>query len=324
MHERTIRKYKRGSGSKVVRNVTNELTLFEMFDRFMTVKKTEGLSVRTISDYYNNFSYFKKYLEEDLAAEEITIDVFRGFVGYMLHELELSPVTANVRIRTMRAFIRFCYSEGYIDIPIHENFRPVKTPEDTLESLTTSEIKKLLSVIDDDLYTGFRDKIIILVLLDTMVRISELVAIKRCNVDLKCGFIKLEAVETKSRKSRSVPLSTKTIKLLTEYIKETEDFEAEHLFLTYDGRQINPSTIRIILRDYGREAGITNKRVSPHTFRHTGALLYIMNGGDPFSLQKILGHSHMNMVRKYIQMTDTDVRRQHNTFSPLNSIFGKR
>lgn len=106
-------------------------------------------------------------------------------------------------------------------------------------------------------------------------------------------------------------------------MKETEDFVDEYLFLTYDGHQINDSTIRISLRDYGRKARITNKRVSPHTFRHTGALFYIMNGGDPFSLQKILGHSHMNMVRKYIQMADTDVRRQHNMFSPLNSIFGK-
>ena len=48
-----------------------------------------------------------------------------------------------------------------------------------------------------------------------------------------------------------------------------------------------------------------------------------MNGGDPFSLQKILGHSHMNMVKKYIQMSDTDVRRQHHVFSPINSIFNK-
>ncbi|WP_409253861.1 tyrosine-type recombinase/integrase [Bacillus sp. SCS-153A] len=321
MQKKTIRKYKRGQRSSVIRRVTEGLTLFEMFDRFMTVKKTEGLSSRTITDYYNNFKYFKNYQEEDLSAGEITIDVFRGFIGYMLHELELSPVTANVRIRTMRAFIRFCFHEGYLDTPIHESFKPVKTPEDTLESLTPPEIKKLLSVIDDELYTGFRDKIIILVLLDTMVRISELVALKRCNVDLKGGFISLEAEETKTRKYRSVPLSTKTIKLLSDYIKETEDFEGEHLFLTYDGRKINPSTIRVILRDYGKAAAISGKRVSPHTFRHTGALLYIMNGGDPFSLQKILGHSHMNMVRKYIQMTDMDVRRQHNSFSPLNSIF---
>jgi integrase/recombinase XerD len=323
--QKTLRKYKRDEGSSNrTKKVIDDLTLFEMFDRFMSFKKTEALASRTLADYYTNFEYFKEFIGEDLTVDEITTDLFRDFIGYMLHERELSPVTANVRIRTLRAFIRFCFTEGYISTPIHDKFKPVKTPEDTLESFSPTDIKKLLSIIDDELYTGFRDKVIIFILLDTLVRISELVAIKRCNVDLKGGFIQLEADATKNRKARTVPLSTKTIKLLAEYVKETEDFEAEHLFLTYDGHQINPSTIRISLRDYGVKAGITNKRVSPHTFRHTGALFYVMNGGDPFSLQKILGHSHMNMVRKYIQMTDTDVRRQHNAFSPLNSVFGSR
>ncbi|WP_244933533.1 tyrosine-type recombinase/integrase [Neobacillus mesonae] len=204
-------------------------------------------------------------------------------------------MTVIIRIRTMRAFIRFCYTEGYIGTPIHENFKPVKAPEDTLESFTPAEIKKLLTVIDETMYTGFRDKVVVFVLLDTMVRISELVAMKRCNVDLKNGVIKLEAMGTKTRKAREVPISTKTAKLLKEYLLETEDFGDEHLFLTYDGHLMNHATVRINLRDYGRKAGISNKRVSPHTFRHTGALFYIINGGDPFSLQKILGHSDMSI-----------------------------
>jgi integrase/recombinase XerD len=62
----------------------------------------------------------------------------------------------------MRAFIRFCYTEGFIDTPIHESFKPVKAPEDTLESFTPADIKKLITVIDDELYTGFPDKVIIL------------------------------------------------------------------------------------------------------------------------------------------------------------------
>jgi integrase/recombinase XerD len=74
------------------------------------------------------------------------------------------------------------------------------------------------------------------------------------------------------------------------------------------------------LQDYGRKAGVTNKRVSPHTFRHTGALFYIMNGGDPFSLQKILGHSDLTMVRRYVQMTDLNMKSQHKKFSPLNKL----
>lgn len=246
------------------------------------------MASKTLADYYTNFEYFKEFIGEDLTVDEITTDLFRDFIGYMLHEREQSPVTANVRIRTLLSFIRFCFTEGYISTPIHDKFKPVKTPEDTLESFAPTDIKKLLSVIDDELYTGFRDKVIIFNLLDTLVRISEMVSIKRINVHLKGGFIHLEAGDTKTRKARIVSLSIKTIKLLSEYMKETEDFEAEHLFLTYDGHQINPSTIRISLRDYGRKAGITNKRVSPYTFRHTGALFYIMNGGDAFYYRKYL------------------------------------
>jgi integrase/recombinase XerD len=322
--QKVIRKYKRGQGNgKSTKKVLDDLTLDEMFEKFMTFKKTEALAPRTISEYYIHFDYLKDFLGDDMTSESVTLEDFRGYIGYMLHDRELKPMTVNIRIRTMRAFIRFCYTEGFIDSPIHENFKPVKVPEDTLESLTPAEIKKLLTVIDDELYTGFRDKVIIFVLLDTLVRISELVAIKRSNVDLKGGFIQLEAVNTKTRKARTVPLSTKTIKLLKEYMNETEDFNNDSLFLTYDGHQINQATVRLSLSENGKKAGITNKRVSPHTFRHTGALFYVMNGGDPFSLQKILGHSDMSMVRKYIQMTDTDVRRQHNAFSPINSIFGK-
>jgi integrase/recombinase XerD len=141
------------------------------------------------------------------------------------------------------------------------------------------------------------------------------------NVDLDTGLIQLEAPETKTKKARLVPLSTKTITILKDYIKETEDFNSEVLFVTYDGMPLSDNTVRKNLQDWGKKANITSKRVSPHTFRHTGALFYVLNGGDPFSLQKILGHSNMSMVRKYIQMTDTDVKRQHNTFSPINVNF---
>lgn len=137
---------------------------------------------------------------------------------------------------------------------------------------------------------------------------------------MKEGSIKLEAHETKTRRSRTVPLSSKTAKLLSDYMKETEEFGAETLFVTYDGRPMIAASWRDRLSDYGDMAGIKNKRVSPHTFRHTGALFYILNGGDPFSLQKILGHSDMSMVRKYIQMSNADVKRQHNSFSPLKGI----
>jgi integrase/recombinase XerD len=159
------------------------------------------------------------------------------------------------------------------------------------------------------------------VLLDTMVRVCELVDIKRQNIDFKTMSIRLEAADTKTRVGRVVPISARTAKLLSEYLHETEECGNEYVFLSYEGEKIGESTVRDNLRVYGQVAKITNKRVSPHTIRHTGALFYILNGGDPFSLQRILGHSHMNMVRRYVQMTNMDVQNQHSAHSPLNYVF---
>lgn len=103
-------------------------------------------------------------------------------------------MTVDIRVRTIRAFIRYFHKKGFITEPIHEDFKTIKTPEDTLESFNPDEIKSLLSVIEEDLYTGFRDKVIVFVLLDTLVRISELVAMKRSNVDLKAvNFVPVTA-----------------------------------------------------------------------------------------------------------------------------------
>ncbi|KAA9012405.1 tyrosine-type recombinase/integrase [Niallia endozanthoxylica] len=320
--QKKVRKYNVGKkSSRTMRSATLD-NITGLYERFCNYKQTEGMSQRTIKDYKSHFNYLMEFLDhEDITRGDMTKDLFREYISWMLYDRGLSPVTVNVRMRTLRAFLRFCYKEGYIQNPIHEDLKILKTPQDLIESFTVEEIRKLLSVIDKESYAGFRDALIIQFLLDTMVRVSEMVAIRRENVHLDDGFIKLEATETKTRRARLVPLSLRTIEVLNEYMKETKEYENEFLFLTYEGVQLSADTVRWSLRQIGQAAGITNKRVSPHTFRHTGALMYIMNGGDPFSLQKILGHSHMNMVRKYIQMTDMDVKEQHDLFSPLNRIF---
>jgi integrase/recombinase XerD len=314
---KTLRKGRRLNASP---KVNFDLTLVEMFERFLVAKRAEALATRTLEDYETHFGYFYDFLEGDIKAEDITADLMREYLAYMIHERGLKPMTVNLRVRTIRAFMRFSYTEGYITEPVHEKFKPVKVPEDTIQALTPSEMKVLLSIIDESFYAGYRNKVMIYTLLDTMVRISELLEAKRENLDLKGGSIHLEADITKNRKARIVPLSSQTIKLISQYIEETKDFQSEFLFLTNDGRQLSANTFRRDMQEYGEKALIKNKRVSPHTLRHTGALFYIMNGGDPFSLQKILGHSDMSMVRKYIQMTESDVKRQHNAFSPLNRL----
>lgn len=317
MRKGLTRKYKRTTGDT---NIGHTMT--EMFEDFMLIKKGEGLAKRTISEHYTHFGYFKDYVGKELSAIEMTTEVFVGWITYMIEEMSYAPGTVNIRVRTMRSFLRYAYEDKqWISEPIHKRFKPIKAPIDVVESLTVEEYRRLIAAIDDTTYTGFRTKVITFVLLDTLVRVCELVDIKRENVDLKTMAIRLEAADTKTRVGRTVPISNRTAKLLSEYMQETEEFGSEYVFLTYEGESISEATVRDNLRVYGQVAKITNKRVSPHTIRHTGALFYIMNGGDPFSLQRILGHSHMNMVRRYVQMTNMDVQNQHSAHSPLNYVF---
>jgi integrase/recombinase XerD len=91
-----------------------DLSITEMFERFMDVKKTEGLAKRTIDDHYLFFTYFCEFVECDLKNEEITVEVFRAYITYMLEERDLSPVTVNVRIRPLKALLRYAHKQGYM------------------------------------------------------------------------------------------------------------------------------------------------------------------------------------------------------------------
>lgn len=191
-----LRKYQLSNARKKTVHVSASLS--EMFEQFLLFKKTEGLAKATLNDYYLRFKYLMDYLEEDVTASQCDVDLFRVYIGYMLQDKGFPPMTVNVRIRTVRTFLHHCYQEGLIEEAIHERFKPVKTQEDKLEAFfTLEEIKSLLQAIDDDTYRRFRDKVMTYALLDTMVRCSEPINIKRNLVDIKSRFMQLESHETK-------------------------------------------------------------------------------------------------------------------------------
>jgi integrase/recombinase XerD len=256
--EKKKRKYNVGKASSRKLKIAGLESITGLYEKFCNYKQIEGVAERTLKDYLTHLHYLMKFLDNvDISRKEITRELFREYISWMLYDQGLSPVTANVRIRTLRAFLRFCFKEGYIEQAIHEDLKILRTPQDILESFTAEEVRKLLAVIDKDTYTGFRDAVIIQFLLDTMVRVSELVAIRRENVHLDNGFVKLKAAETKTRRARLVPLSNRTIEILKEYIKETKEFDNEYLFLTYEGKPLSADTIRWSLRQIGETAGIT-------------------------------------------------------------------
>lgn len=160
-----------------------------------------------------------------------------------------------------------------------------------------------------------------LLFLDTGIRSNEALSLREKDFDYEQKVIKVPAPFAKNTRARILPVSKQTAKAISTLIKENSIFEdTDYIFLSNYGEKVDPSWIRTRIINYGKHANITNIRVSPHAFRHTFSKFYILNGGDAFTLQRILDHSTMNMVRKYVQMNGEDIKAQHHQFSPINNL----
>lgn len=179
------------------------------------------------------------------------------------------------------------------------------------------QIEALLKVPNRKIFTGLRDYTILLLLLETGVRVSELVNIKLNDINFKDGYIK---VFGKGSKERSVPIESKFKKVLKEYCFHRGELDTYYLFVTIQNTPLKVRTVQEQLKNISVKAGITEIRTSPHVWRHTLARKYIVNGGDPFSLKNILGHSDWHMVHHYTNLFGSDIKKQHEKFSPVQNL----
>jgi len=168
---------------------------------------------------------------------------------------------------------------------------------------------------------GYRSVVIALTLLDTGLRVNELINLRMENVWLEDGLVK---VLGKGNKERLVPIGKQIRKLLWRYINQYRPEPArpklDNLLLTQDGRPLTKNRVNIIMKHYGRVAGLTGVRCSPHILRHTFAINFLRNDGEIFSLQKILGHSSLEMTRRYCELANVDIKKAHTIASPVDNF----
>ncbi|MFD0588022.1 tyrosine-type recombinase/integrase [Paenibacillus sp. GCM10027627] len=154
----------------------------------------------------------------------------------------------------------------------------IKSERRIIETFSKPQIKQLLETPNKQTFTGYRNFVIMLLLFDTGVRISECEGILIPNINWKEKRIN---VYGKGRKERFVPFQRTLERHLKEYISIRGLLDHDFLFINIDNSPIKKRTIREIISEIGVAAGVTGVRVSPHTFRHTMAKMYVMNGGDP-------------------------------------------
>jgi integrase/recombinase XerD len=170
--------------------------------------------------------------------------------------------------------------------------------------------------------TAYRDRAIILMLLDTGLRASELCSLHVEDVDLKSGKVSVRhgvGGGAKGGKGRTVFLGKTARKALWRYLVDREDgdFPAAPLFTNKSERSLNKDALRQVINALGGKAGI--KHCYPHRFRHTFAITNLRSGGDLFTLKSLLGHSSLDMVQHYARVAEVDVEQAHRKASPADN-----
>ena len=163
-----------------------------------------------------------------------------------------------------------------------------------------------------------RDVSIILTLLDSGVRVSECARLRIKDANIETGEVFVQPYGTdRKTKSRLVYLGKSARKALWRYLAEREDPQPnDPLFVTMQDKPMDRNSIRLLLADLGKRAGVNG--VHPHKFRHSFAVQYLRNGGDVFSLKRLLGHSSLEMTEHYLAIAQSDLAQGMRNSSPAD------
>ncbi len=187
------------------------------------------------------------------------------------------------------------------------------------EVLTEAEIKAILAVTRQRTWTGTRNRTMLLMLLDTGVRLGELIGLDLGDLDLHAARVRVR--NGKGERERYVFVGRTLLRSLRTWLDTRgTGQESWPLFMTRGGERLDRRNVQRILERISAKAGLAAGRVSPHRLRRTYATHYIINGSDPFSLQRILGHSDIKTTVIYVNLAGVGLREAHAKASPVDRV----
>jgi integrase/recombinase XerD len=267
------------------------------------------------------------------------VAALREFIGYVRHghnspggrwgnprlTKPARPLTVHRYWRELKAFYSWVVKEGYLArSPMSRVDEPEKKTEQ-VPYLREAHLKALFAAALQSKYPR-RDTAILAVLLDTGLRASEIVNLTHGDVDLFIGFAR---VTRKGGKQQEVPLTMETAGLIRAYVrhelgnpKEVDPNVPLFLGERCAGRPMTPAALRFLTKRLARAAGINTRltKLSPHVFRHTCAIMLLLENASEKMIKELLGHSSLKMTHQYMDVADSDLKRQHSKFSPMATL----
>lgn len=313
MAKGTVRKRK-----KVVVALDEDLNVVDIMEEFITEKKADGRSYKTIESYNNSFAKFLQYYGDDITIGQIDRSKIIQYKAHLQKVEELAIASINHYLRDLRTFINWCDERAYLQEKIKVEM--VKGQEEIIEVYEEEELQKLLErPREAESFVEWRSWAIVNWILATGSRVSTIVNIKIGDVHF--GRSEIVIREQKNKKTSVIPLSNKLSSVLKTYIKKcglTGMSDDKYLFCNQYEEQLTARALETSIRRYNKRRGVD--KTSSHALRHTFAKNWVVNGGDVFRLQKLLGHSTLEMTRHYVNLFGADLKKNYEDFSPLDNL----
>lgn len=282
----------------------------EIIENYQDSLINDGKAPLTIQSYLSDVRQFLQYLEEQNHVFKGDIPRF-AFNSYLqsFHRKNSSPATINKKVNSLLSFNHFLISEGLMKgLVIHSNKDKVKTAYGSQKEVTTLsqiEIDKLLFFIQNNPEVTIRNRLIIYLLLYTGVRVSELINIKRENIDPIARYLTIE--HGKGGVTREIPLKHEVLDLIDMYIHQERSaspfLESPYLLLTQRAPKLHRDAVNRMLNGIGNNLDI---HLHPHIFRHTFCTQLLRKGVLITTVSKLAGHSDINVTASFYLSTSRE------------------
>jgi site-specific recombinase XerD len=291
-------------------------------EAFLTARYTISQSTRR--GYAVRLGIFAAWCEaHSLPLEQLTARALRQFLEDVAERPglkgseHLASSTVHWHAVSVKTFLNWCaQDEEFEDLVSGKTFARLPLPRadiTVIETFSVEQLQALLRATDKQLYAQ-RDKAIVSVLIDTGIRAAEL-----CGLVLKCVWLDTDdsyiRVVGKGRKEREVPLGRAARIALRRYItryRHPKDQAEQHVFIARGGTPLTVQGLRQVIEQLGERTRIRDVRVSPHTFRHTFAVQFLLNGGDIYKLSRLMGHTSVKITERYLQAVSAKQARSSN------------
>lgn len=289
----------------------------EVLTEFLAHKRLDdGVGPQTLTDYTNAvellFKRFPNAWKTEAALKKACLEHFSA---------EMAPATFNNRLVYIRAFLKYSVAEGYLSINPLENMKKRKTGNRAV-AVETEVLQALLAAPDQRTFVGLRDYTLIVLTLDTGIRPSEALSLVPQDFKLSLKEVHIPAQFAKNRNARTLPLSDMTTKSMRKLLGVRDDEWGPEvpIFCSYEGRPLNRHTWGDRMEIYCKKIGV---HIRPYDLRHVFALEFLRNGANSFAVQQSLGHSSMEMTRRYVALVNNDLKAEHAKASPIDRLLSK-